>query len=269
MKNDRLTREIAPAELTPPSPRLLSFFRLYLVWYVRRHFHAMRLANAPRFPSASTLVVYLNHPSWWDPITILLLSNHLRPEADHYGPMDAKALERYGLFRRMGAFPVAAGKAEGVPQFLGSARLVLEQGGVLWVTPEGQFTDNRTRPVTFKSGLSHLISQMGRITLLPIALEYTYWDERLPEILVNCGEPFHIADGRAEEAHTWNNLMAYAMTSTQEELAQIAATRKAENFSTVLAGGSGIGGMYEYWKRLQAALLGAKYESEHGSIHKP
>ena len=132
----------------------------------------------PRFPSASTLVVYLNHPSWWDPITILLLSNHLRPEADHYGPMDAKALERYGLFRRMGAFPVAAGKAEGVPQFLGSARLVLEHGGVLWVTPEGQFTDNRTRPVTFKSGLSHLISQMGRITLLPIALEYTYWDEK-------------------------------------------------------------------------------------------
>jgi 1-acyl-sn-glycerol-3-phosphate acyltransferase len=146
--------------------------------------------------------------------------------------------------------------------------MVLERGGVLWMTPEGQFTDNRSRPVTFKSGLAHLVSQMGRVTLLPIALEYTYWDERLPEILVNCGEPLHIADGRAEEPRTWNNLMAYAMTSTQEELAQLAATRKAENFTTVLSGGSGIGGMYEYWKRLQAALLGTKYESEHGSIHK-
>lgn len=266
--NDRLTRAIAPAEVAPPSRRLLSFFRLYLVWYVRRHFHGLRIANASRFPPSSPLIVFLNHPSWWDPITTLFLSHHLRPDADHYGPMDAKALERYGLFRSMGAFPVAQGRAGGVAQFLGSARLVLARGGVLWMTPEGQFADNRSRPLTFKSGLSHLVSQLGRVTLLPIAVEYTYWDERLPEILVNCGEPLHIADGHAEEARTWNNLMAYAMTSTQEELAQLAATRNPDNFTTVLSGGSGIGGMYEYWKRLQAALLGSKYESEHGSIHK-
>src|SRR3954452_15136155 len=129
---------MAPAELTSPSRRLLSFFRLYLVWYVRRHFHAVRLSNGSRFSSASTLVVYMNHPSWWDPITTMLLSHHMRPDADHYGPMDASALERYGLFRRMGAFPVAVGRTEGVAQFLGSARLVLERGGVLWVTPEGR-----------------------------------------------------------------------------------------------------------------------------------
>lgn len=261
-------RATEPVELTPPSRRLLSFFRLYLVWYVRRHFHGLRIANASRFPSASALIVFMNHPSWWDPITTILLSHHLRPEADHYGPMDAKALERYGLFRKMGAFPVVQRQAVGMAQFLGSARLVLERGGVLWVTPEGQFTDTRSRPVTFRSGLSHLVSQTGRVTLLPIAVEYTYWDERLPEILVNCGEPLHIADGRAEEARTWNNLMAYAMTSTQEELAHLAATRNAENFVTILSGSSGIGGMYEYWKRLRAAVLGEKYESEHGSIHK-
>jgi 1-acyl-sn-glycerol-3-phosphate acyltransferase len=251
-----------------PSQRLLSFFRLYLVWYLRRHFHALRLANATRFPSAEKLVVYINHPSWWDPITVMMVSHHLLPNASHYGPMDAKALQHYGLFRRMGAFPVATDSPAGASQFLSSAQRVLDEGGVLWITPEGRFTDTRTRPVLFKSGLARLVSQTGRITLVPLALEYTYWDERLPEILVNCGEPLRIANGRLEDTHTWKNLMSYAMASTQEELAQLATTREPAHFETVLAGGTGVSGMYEYWKRLQTALIGADYHAEHGSLHK-
>lgn len=254
--------------LVPPSQRLLSFFRLYLVWYLRRHFHALRLANATRFPTAEKLVVYINHPSWWDPITVMMVSHRLLPNANHYGPMDAKALQHYGLFRRMGAFPVATNSPAAASQFLASARQVLADGGVLWITPEGRFTDTRTRPAVFKSGLARLISETGRVTLMPLALEYNYWDERLPEILVNCGEPLRIADGRLEDPHTWNNLMSYAMTSTQEELAQLAATRDPAHFETVLAGGTGISGLYEYWKRLQTALAGTEYLAEHGSLHK-
>lgn len=256
----------AATEVMPPSRRLLSFFRIYLVWYLRRHFHALRLANASRFPSAHTLIVYVNHPSWWDPVTAMMVSHHLLPNSDHYGPMEEKALEHYSLFRKMGAFPVATGSPEAGDHLFTGARQVLERGGVLWITPEGRFTDIRTRPVRFKSGLARLLSQMGRVTLIPLAFEYTFWDERLPEILVNCGEPLRIADGRLEKSHTWNNLLSYAMTSTQEELAQLAATRQGTNFETIVAGGTGISGLYEYWKRLQSAVTGAEYRAEHGSI---
>jgi hypothetical protein len=65
---------------------------------------------------------------------------------------------------------------------------------VLWVTPEGRFTDVRTRPAIFRPGLASLVARLDTFTLVPLAFEYTFWDERLPEILVSCGQPIAVAD---------------------------------------------------------------------------
>src|ERR1700733_10753028 len=93
--------------LLPPSRRTLAFFARYLHWYIGRHFHALRLANAGRFPNPSgPLIIYANHASWWDPLSCIVLSRHLLPDAHHYGPMDAVALQHYGMFRKLGMFPV-------------------------------------------------------------------------------------------------------------------------------------------------------------------
>jgi hypothetical protein len=35
------------------SPSVLALFLLYLRWYVPRHFHALRIAHAERFPAAA------------------------------------------------------------------------------------------------------------------------------------------------------------------------------------------------------------------------
>jgi 1-acyl-sn-glycerol-3-phosphate acyltransferase len=257
-------------ELVRPSHRLVSLFHLYVFWYLRRHFHALRLANADRFPATRRpLIVYLNHASWWDPLVSMLLSHRFLMDADHYAPMDAEALKRYGVFRRLGLFPVEMGTPRGAAQFMRAANHILSQpDSLLWITPEGHFKDVRARPVVFKPGLSALLSRLDRVTVVPIAIEYTFWDERLPEILVNCGEPLHIGDGRAEDAVTWNNLLAHAMTTTLDELASLAAKREAANFETLIAGGSGIGGIYELWQRACATLRGENYKSEHGSIHR-
>src|ERR1700748_2723626 len=89
------------AGLVPPSRRLLSFFSCYLSWYMGRHFHALRLANPGRFPTANgPLIIFANHSSWWDPLSCFVLSRHFLPQASHYGPMDEAALQRYGFLRK-------------------------------------------------------------------------------------------------------------------------------------------------------------------------
>jgi 1-acyl-sn-glycerol-3-phosphate acyltransferase len=265
------TTTTRPVELIRPSHRLVSLFRLYIFWYLRRHFHALRLANADRFPATRRpLIIYLNHASWWDPLVSMLLTHRFLPHADHYAPMDAEALKHYSVFRRLGLFPVEMGTPRGATQFLRASKQILsEPESFLWITPEGRFNDVRTRPVVFKPGLSALLSRVGRVTVVPLAIEYTFWDERLPEILVNCGEPLNIGDGHAEDASTWNNLLAYAMTSTLDELAGLAATRDAASFETLVAGGSGVSGIYELWKRALSTMRGEIYKSEHSSIRKP
>ncbi len=254
-----------------PSRALLRFFDGYLAFYVRRHFHALRLAHAARFPrDARPLIVVINHASWWDPLTSIVLSRHLLPQADHYAPIDALALGKYGILRKLGLFPVEQNTPRGGVQFLRAAQHILaEPNSLLWLTPQGHFTDVRTRPVVFKSGLDTLLRRMtqvaSQVTVLPLAYEYTFWDERLPELLTNCGEPVLI-NGDAASPGTQ---IEAALARTQNELAELAATREPARFEPVMAGRAGVSGIYSLYQRSRAALTGKAYRPEHGSIHQP
>ena len=259
----------ASSELKPPSRRAVALFSIYLRWYMRRHFHSLRVANAGRIPpQAQPLILFANHASWWDPLTAMLLGQTILPEREHFAPMDETALAHYGVFRPMGFFPVDNASARGAGQLLRAGFQVLSRpGAVLWITPESQFQDVRKRPIVFRPGLGALMSRSGRLTCVPIAIEYVYWQERLPEILVNVGEPLEIADGTMEDARTWTNLLSYAMAATLDELAMLAMDRDSDSFETILKGSGGVGGVYETWKRFTCAITGRPYHHDHGSLH--
>lgn len=255
-------------ELVRPSPALLALFARYLRWYIPRSFHALRLAHPERFPrSAERLIVCLNHPSWWDPVVSIVLSRALLPGADHYAPMEASALGRYSFMRRLGLFPVDNSSPRAAAQFLRTALRILDaSNSVLWVTPEGHFTDVRTRPVAWKPGVAALLHRAGRCTVLPLALEYTFWEERRPEALALLGKPLSIEDGAAHTPEQWHIELLHSMTAAQDELAALAMLRDAAHFTTVMSGQAGVGGVYDAWKRTQARLAGRTYVPEHGSL---
>ncbi len=259
-----------------PSRALLRFFDLYLWLFVRRHFHALRLAGAHHWPSATRpLIVCLNHPSWWDPLTSILLSRYLQRPADHYAPMDALAFSRYGVMRKLGLFPVEQGTARGAVQFLrAAAHLFADPNAVLWITPQGGFTDVRTRPVVFRAGLDALLRRTPEATVLPLALEYTFWDERLPEALAMLGDPLvfhhgHLAGARPNRTpdRTPGEHVAAALEQTQNSLAALGAARDPAPFTSVLAGASGISGIYGGWQRFHAWTRGQRFASKHSSLH--
>jgi 1-acyl-sn-glycerol-3-phosphate acyltransferase len=256
--------------LVRPSRRMLAFFAKYLNWYIGRHFHALRLANADRFPTLTgPLIIYANHASWWDPLSCIVLSRHLLPDANHYGPMDAAALQHYGMLRKLGLFPIESGTPRGAAQFLRAAREILSTpNSVLWVTPEGRFTDVRARPAVFRPGLAALVARTGACTLVPLAIEYTFWDERLPEIRISCGDAIKIPDGLQHSATEWSSQLAAGLAATQDELAALSKLRDPALFTTILSGRVGIGAVYDAWKRLLALLSGRVYQGSHRSIRR-
>jgi hypothetical protein len=259
-----------------PSRALLRFFDAYLHFFMRRHFHALRLGGAQHWPGSmqqadgEPLLICLNHPSWWDPLTAILLSRWLEAAADHYAPMDAVAFSRYGILRRLGLFPVEQGTRLGAMQFLrGGAAVLHTVNSVLWVTPQGEFTDARTRPVVLRGGLDALLQRVPRVTVVPLALEYTFWDERLPEALALLGEPLHFtAACAAADANVGGpgEKVAAALALTQDALARLAARRDPDLFISVLTGGAGTSGIYGVWQRLNARLRGKRFNAEHASL---
>ena len=59
-------------------------------------------------------------------------------------------------------------------------------GKALMMTPQGEFTDVRSRPVQFKPGLARLAADCGAI-VQPLATEFVFWEESRPEILLHFG----------------------------------------------------------------------------------
>ena len=170
----------------------LGAFRWILTRQLRRSFHAVRIAK-PGLPLVADdvpVIVYCNHPSWWDGALLPVVLDRLFPSRRIFGPIDDDALRRYAFMRRLGFFGVQRDSYAGAARFLRIGRRLLARPDTLFcLTPAGRFTDPRERPVRLQRGLASLIAGVDRVTTLPIAIEYPFWSERLPEALVRFGEP--------------------------------------------------------------------------------
>ena len=250
------------SDVPPISKLTLRLFRRIVRRYFRRHFRAVLAQHADRLRDArGPLIVYGNHSSWWDPMLIVLLGERLLPHRDHYAPIDAEALKKYPILRKVGIFPVEMGSARGAAQFLRTAEGILRSGGVLWLTPQGRFADNREFPLAFKPGLAALALRLPDVPLVPLAVEYTFWDERLPETLMQVGAPLHVTPGTANAEATQS--LESALRGCMDALQQAAIARDAAAFEPLLSGDRGTGGAYGLIRRLRSLLTGEQLDPDH------
>ncbi len=259
---------VVASDVPVRSPWLWQQFGRYTRFYLGRSFHAIRLSHEGPLPVGppGPTVVFFNHPSWWDPLVVMFLAQHLMPSHQHYGPMEAEALARYRIFQRLGFFGVAPGTRQGASVFLRVSQAILRQPqSVLWVTPEGRFTDPRQRPVQLQPGLGALARRLDGVTFVPLAIEYVFWEERFPEVLLRFGDIFRMAtDGNRDRESTTERL-AQQLEATQTALADEACRRDPADFDILLRGRAGIGGVYDMWRALRARLRGdTTFRRAHG-----
>lgn len=246
----------------------LRWFAAYAERYVRKHFHSVRLLNAPSPVSTHPLVIYLNHASWWDPMICLTLRNRFFAQRTSFAPMDAAALEKYRFFAKLGFFPVEQGSMRSAISFLDHAAKILSlDGAALWLTPQGRFTDVREKPVRFRGGLAHLALRVPVATYVPMAIEYAFWEERQPEVCVNFGEPLVITSGQAEQVGpaALNEELEHALEIAQTELAPAVIEKDVSRLRVLSKNAAGVGGVYDVWRRAKALFRGQKLELEHGA----
>jgi 1-acyl-sn-glycerol-3-phosphate acyltransferase len=171
-------------------------------------------------------------------------------------------LERYGLLRRMGVFGIDPGTPRGAAAFLQTGRRILaDPRGTLWVTAEGRFTDPRVRPLTLRPGIAHLARHVPGLVFVPLALEYSFWNESRPEALAHFGPP--IAPGAARDPAEVTTALTAALTETMDALAEESMARDPALFQPILRGGAGVGGVYDVWRRLRAWSAGRRFEPAH------
>ena len=262
-----MTRVPPKAALDPVAfrqPAMTRFFAAVMARQMAASFRAVRLARPglPDLPRGRPIVIYSNHPSWWDPAFYIVLHPRLFPDREGYGPMDEVMLKRYPFFRRIGIFGVEQEGRRGAVQFLSTSRSILsDPHRMLWVTAQGRFADPRERPLALRPGLAHLMARSPDAMALPLALEYPFWSEKRPEALAAFGTPL---DGReGGDAGAWAKRLEVELTATCDRLAALARARDPGAFENLLAGKAGVGGVYGLWQRARALARGERHRPDH------
>jgi len=238
----------------------------YFERYFTRHMNALRVAHwgmPPSVPSGP-LIIYSNHPAWWDAAVYILAADRFFPAYESYAPIDAAMLRQYGVFGRIGAFGVDLETPRGAAEFLASSREILASPKrALWITAQGRFGDVRERPLDLKQGVARLVELAPDCTILPLAIEYGFWLERGAEAFIGFGKPVSgrtlLDQARSDRlAHLEGNL-----TATLDRLSADVQSREPNRFRTVIEGRSGVGGVYDGWRRMVAAIKGRRFDPSH------
>jgi 1-acyl-sn-glycerol-3-phosphate acyltransferase len=248
------------------SAAVMRTFVAYFRRYVRRNFHALRILKGGRPPrdSARPLVIYLNHASWWDPLVCLLLSRQFFPDRRSFAPIDAAMLQRYGFFKHLGFFGIEPQTPGGARTFLRTTHALLASSlNAVWLTPQGRFVDVRERPLQLQKGLGVLAVREPGAAFIPLAIEYSFWTERRPEILVSFGGPIVPGAEPARLAADWTRIFTGALETVQNELALRASRRDINQWVTLDRGKSSVSAIYDRWRWLRARVQGEKFHPEH------
>jgi 1-acyl-sn-glycerol-3-phosphate acyltransferase len=265
---------IAPKEGRAPTedpvgrydPRRMAFFHFIFARFFRKHMRAVRVANwgMPGDYGARPLVVFANHPGWWDGVAFMLLSQALFVPRRMYIPMDKAALDRYPFMRRIGVFGIETGTPRGAIAFLKVAKDVLgAPDRMLWMNAPGRFSDVRERPVPIAPGMTRLPEFAPDAVFVPLALDYPFWTERKPEMLCAFGEPIEGRTLQAMDRDARAVALSQALAATMDRLAGDAIARDPARFETLLRGREGMGGIFQMWRRIVAAARGQRYDPRH------
>ena len=146
------------------------------------------LAGARALAQEAPLLLLVNHTSWWDPLVILHLSQHVL-EVDGYAMMDAKNLRRLPFFARVGAFGVDLDNpADGAASIKYAVKLLDRPGRAVWIFPQGRERPSGERPLGFRPGSAEIARVARRARAVPVALRYELGAEERPRLYVSFGE---------------------------------------------------------------------------------
>lgn len=300
-------------QLPTVSGWLQAGFHRYLPGYLRRHFSLVALDRDGYQPAAvagRATLVYANHPGWFDPLIAHYLTRRLFVGGQFYAPIDAQALQQYQVFAKLGFYGIDLQSAAGAAGFLKTSKRILAQPrAVLWLTPEGRFCDVRDHQQPLQPGLAHLCWRAAQqaiaaptsaasnpasmtstavlpLQILPLAIEYAFWDQRLPVCLLRFGRPLLPSDLAKNAGHaasdrsgadraadmatrwdkaTWARQLAERLRSEQRQLAQAVIARQQSAWLPLLSSRAGAGGGYDLARRLKCWLTGRRYQPQHGN----
>jgi len=112
-----------------------------------------------------------------------------------------------------------------------------------------------------RPGLAHLARRVPDAVFLPLALDYSFWNESKPEALMRFGAP--VVAPPSNSVADWQRELESSLTAAMDGLTAESALRDPALFQKLFSGTAGVGGIYDIWRRLRAAVLRQQFSARH------
>jgi 1-acyl-sn-glycerol-3-phosphate acyltransferase len=193
------------------------------------------------------LIVYLNHPSWWDGYLCFVIDRILlRSRFDSYLMMEDLQLRSYRFFTWSGAFSVDRTRAESAARSLRyiAALLGREQPSSLFIFPQGTISPNDQRPLRLYRGAAQIAAQLNReVSFLPVALRYEFGKEQRPEALMRIGPAHRVAPPLHATALTRE--LQQRLSQNCDQLRDDFLEGRTASYPTIVHGRTGINRLFD------------------------
>jgi 1-acyl-sn-glycerol-3-phosphate acyltransferase len=217
-------------------------------WAIWSHFDRVWLkVDGPLpHPADGPLIIYPNHPSWWDGYMCFLLTRMvLRGRFDAYLMMEEPELRRYRFFTWAGCFSVDRADPRSAARSVAyiSRLLAARRTRALVIFPQGALAPNDRRPLEVYAGAARIARRAGGATLWPVALRYEFRGEQRPEAFIRAGPPHYApadADARALTAE-----VAQRLTAAADALRDEVTAGDLTGYHVLLRGRAGVNRLWD------------------------
>lgn len=203
-------------------------------------------------PSDGPVIIYLNHGSWWDGYLMYVIHRVvLRGRFDAHLLMEERQLRAYRFFTWSGAFSINRHNAEDTKRSQAYAAGLLRGGKrarALFIFPQGRIVHPDRRPLITFPGIARIISQVGPITLCPVALRYEFLGQQQPHAFIRIG-PSHRPADPSDELSVLNEITE-RLTRACDALHDDVIGGKLERYQTLLHGRHGVDQRFDRLLRL-------------------
>lgn len=171
-------------EIFEPNRFYCRFFYHTTVFLMKRTFHSVCMNQLPETDPSRSVLVLLNHHSWWDGIFPLVLSERYYPQKG-LALMEDKQIENHPFFKKIGAQPITRkNTSEALKTLAGLADYMSANPSVLFLYPQGAIFPNHEDYFSVQRGYQMLLDNIPDLQIhLITTYSHAMWN-RKPELLL-------------------------------------------------------------------------------------
>ncbi len=176
-------------------------------------------------------IIYAPHCNWWDGIVLYNITHRIFHKEIR---LMVEELNRFPLLRRGGAYSVCKKSPQSAMKALQySVDIVGDLKNILCIFPQGIIRPPHYRPIEFQTGLAYIAQRaakkFGKINLVPISIDYCFFRDNRPEVVVDFGEKFTLTKDMAFDRKELTHILEHGMISVCDRQMQEISHGDVEN----------------------------------------